>query len=442
MLLRRICPTTLEIPDDIYEELFKTYPQFVPYLDILRTRASLDTVAWHALVGPPGSCGETPSVCREFVRSVLQPIATHRHRFDVDQYTKFESGRRDTSYLSTETLVNLNPNYWSIPTRQEVEEMIRSMGKEPERHINLQWGDPYPSRSVNQIKYRCSAAAVAIRFLESLSKDSRSSITSIILNEDRAAVAFAECHGLGLVPYCRENPRLRVERRVNMWRTVFQTTTGNDKSEICYVDETFLARDISISMAVWIVEALELNSAGMPPGSFALTFDGDWACSEMFQTVVQRDAAWQAAIDLCLDRKFLPPLPYHERRKDPRNFDGGADNGDCWRRDNRWYLFEAFPQAIRDIVDGNSIVKCNFALGEAWDVERLVEQNKEWSFADWKAGWYDREKETFEPDPPSPSWVQLRCENSWDARLPLVISEEPDLEHLEYLMGNEWPIFF
>ncbi|KAK2033543.1 hypothetical protein LX32DRAFT_74198 [Colletotrichum zoysiae] len=440
-LLDRICPATLRIPDDIYEELSKSYPALVPYLDLLRTRAPLypgeddgddeDTYDERPLLGPPGSCGETPSVFRSFVHSVLQAIATHRHRFDINQFAKFEKATHSTNYVSVESLVNLKPELWSIPTREGVEEMISSMGNDPVRYINNEWSDPFLG-SISMTKHRYSAAAVAIRFLESLSKDSRSNIKNIVLDEDRAAVAFAECHAMGLVPYCQENPRLRVERRVNMWRTVFQTKTVNDLSESMNPQEgtTFHLDDMSCCMGVWILEALELEPAGMPPGSFTLTFDGDRVCSIMFENVVQRDAAWQEAIDLCFERNIFPPVPWLKRRRDSRNFmDMDEEDGVyCY---NKWYVFEGFPQAIRDIANGNSIVKCNFAVEKPWDVEKGLEQNKGWTFGQWKSHWLDSEKilrvgeAAYQPDPPSPSWLQMLCENSWDTRLPQTVLYGP-----------------
>ncbi|GKT88971.1 hypothetical protein CT0861_07137 [Colletotrichum tofieldiae] len=418
-----IHPDTLSVPEDIWRELSEAHPRFAPYVDVVKNRSNIYTVQWDN-VGPAGSCGETPSVFRSFIRSALQTIAAYKHRFNVEQLGRFENGKYDFDHTPLESLVNVNPNLWTIPTLQELEKTISSMGRGPAKTVAHAWDVDWPGYKINQIKHHYSAAAVAIRFLESLSKDCRSGIRNIVLNEDRAAVAFAECHGLGFVPYCQENPHLRVQRRVSMWRTVFQTTTANVNHHVMPPNEdiSLHSNDISYSVAVWILEALELKSAGMPPDSFTLTLDGDWTCSEIFHTVVQRDAAWQAAIDLCMERRILPPLSWDLRRRDSRNRRGF--DGEAYGQDNSWYSFEAFPQAIQDIVAGNSIIKCNFALGEAWDVERLVEENKGRTLDDWKAAWFLREKRHFDPDPPSPNWVQLLCDNSWETVLPCSLSDE------------------
>ncbi|KAK1963419.1 hypothetical protein LY78DRAFT_660328 [Colletotrichum sublineola] len=91
-------------------------------------------------------------------------------------------------------ILDVNPNPWAIPTCNGVEEMISSAGRHVEESVSWKW-----RRRSDQLgnRYWYSAAAVAIRFLESLTKDSRSSIRNIVLDEDRAAVGFAESHGLG-----------------------------------------------------------------------------------------------------------------------------------------------------------------------------------------------------------------------------------------------------
>ncbi|KAF6812014.1 hypothetical protein CMUS01_13158 [Colletotrichum musicola] len=206
------------------------------------------------------------------------------------------------------------------------------------------------------------------------------SIRSIVLNEDQRSVAFSECHALGLILYCRENTRLRIDRRVSR-RTVLQTTMADIDYTVPYAEAKLEPSQISYRVAVWILDALELQAAGMPPGCFTLTLDGDSTCSEIFQTLVQRDTAWQTAIDLCLERDILPALAWDVRRRDSRNLGGR----------NEWYLFEAFPQAIEDILAGRSIVKCTFGLGDAWgetcDVERFIEENKSKTMDEWREAW-------------------------------------------------------
>ncbi|KAF5527506.1 hypothetical protein CGCA056_v001755 [Colletotrichum aenigma] len=430
-----IFPDVLSITEDIWKELSEIDPKFTPYLGLLKRRSN----GWQITedgrrerapkamptIGPPGSCGETPSISREWVRSVLQTLLEHRHHFGEEQFTLFEIGWSEYRFMENQiaSLVNVNPDPWEIPSPpQRVNDLIQSLGNPFEEYFSQEWdlihsGPPDKS----QIKYHYSAAAVAIRFLASLPLVCRMSIRTIILDEDRYAVGRAESHGLGLIPYCQENPRLRVERRASMWRTVLQSMTGNRPPphtvpEKRQGNECLYAASISDCVAVWVLEALELERAGMPAGSFSLVLDGDSVCPRIFQDVVQRDAACQAAVDLCLERKILPALSWSERRSDPRHNWRSTALGEYAGKDNMWYLFEDFPQAIRDITSGNSIVKCNFDVGKMVDPEALVRERRYWKMDDWKEGWWGHKFESFRPD--SGSWIDLLCDNSYQSDLP------------------------
>lgn len=392
--LDQIYPDTLSVPDDIWKEISAIEPRLAPYVDFLRrrpngwrimefsngTRGSVPSIIERPEIGYPGTCGETPSGFRKFVRSALEILLANKHRFESEEFPRFEKGVLPPHVTQIEGIVGINPSAWEIPTLQSLDRYLRDMCPATAAEISELWETPNGGIDLRLIEHHYSAAATAIRFLCSLPRDSRLSIRNIILNEDRAAVAFPEAHGLGLIPYCQENPRLRVERRVSMWRTVFQTETGTfiSPAKPDIYNNGLLAGLISHPVAVWILEALELEPAGMPPGSFLLTFEGDQACSEVFRTVVQRDAAWQAAVDLSLERQILPSLSWVMRR-----LDGWANHA----AETKWYVLEGFPQAVQDIVAAKSIVKCNFDVGEAWDVEKLVEERKNWTMSDWQKRW-------------------------------------------------------
>lgn len=93
------------------------------------------------------------------------------------------------------------------------------------RYNDGQPDDPGTGREGNQGKYRFSAAAAAVKFLSSCPV--RMHLRSIRLLEDKLAVAYPESHAQGLIKFCIENPRLHVERRVDLWRNVFQS--GDDE---------------------------------------------------------------------------------------------------------------------------------------------------------------------------------------------------------------------
>lgn len=159
------------------------------------------------------------------------------------------------------------------------------------------WGE-------NLGKYRLSAAAVAIHCLRSvLSPTARRQVCRIVLNEDRDAVGFASCHARGLIPFCADNPLLRIERRVSVWRNLFCWTwhDGGDWHDRVDVPldsrwGRLQPREVTEPVADWMVEAAALEQLGMPQGSFTLVLDGDpipLRTSQVFHHVVQWDAANQ-----------------------------------------------------------------------------------------------------------------------------------------------------
>ena len=164
-----------------------------------------------------------------------------------------------------------------------------------------------------------SAAAVAVRFFKSLSQSMCLEIRKFVLHEDRRSVAYPECHVLGLIPFCVQNPLLHIERRVSIWRVLLPgvdsvSGLGRIKTlkELCNGDEyddevtaddcrehfdKFCSARFSISCCRWITEALVLAANGMPAESFSLLLNGDDAPdqSSVLFDIVREDAARHVA---------------------------------------------------------------------------------------------------------------------------------------------------
>lgn len=164
------------------------------------------------------------------------------------------------------------------------------------------------------IKYTYSTAALAIRLLKSILIQTWAQLRDVVLYEDFEAIAMPACHARGLIPFCRENSQLRVEWVVNFWRSALTI----DSNRVCRYHSNELIRDLhgpldeevrddqlisrSLTKAVdaWILEVQLLPSLGMPQSSFTLMLDGDAIPekSAMVFDIIQRDAAWQTALDI------------------------------------------------------------------------------------------------------------------------------------------------
>jgi hypothetical protein len=212
-----------------------------------------------------------------------------------------------------------------------------------------------PSRG-DRFLFFLSAASIAIDFLER-NPDQRRNIRHIILDEKDRCVGMPECHGLGLIRFCRENPKLRIGRRASIWKTIWRMEAPSNPDDPGY--DPIEMQSITKDVARWVVEALDLVPAGMPPGSFTLVLNGNSAteeCTRLFQNV-QCEAAWQTALGESFDRGILPKTAYHDRRR------------------LSYYFYEGFPQALRAISAGSCRAVCaNFCVGEPWDAEAMIER--------------------------------------------------------------------
>lgn len=398
---------------DIAKDVSKEYPSLAPYVELLRARRDIDV---HIFTGLRGSAGQTPSVFRRFARFLMQEIVADRYQFG-EECLRFEKAPfAHYSKASLETFLSLDPEPWSIPTSEDILRMksvINALGLHAPAKTRLSI-----THEKRHLKPYYSAAAVAIRFLKSMPAHDREHLRNIVLEEDHPAVAFSECHAQGLIPFCQENPRLRIDRRANLWRTVFQTTTAN------YTWYDFRSRylnhragrpirslhadSITYLVGIWTMEALELQRAGMPPGSFTLTFTGGpgrLTCSEIFKEVVWRDTALQSAIERCLQRNIISPISWAEQN---RTYD--SRQRACW-----WLSFDGFPQAVRDMFAGESIVRCDFPTdceGE-WDAEDYIRANSGINSLVHK--WFVRPQgyKDYEPEQPSPFWEDMLSEDEY-----------------------------
>jgi hypothetical protein len=335
--------------------------------------------------------GEAPSLRVEFVRFILEQLCTHP-RF-LEEATMVPRLWGDAG-CDAQALKDASFDPWIIPGLQELKDVaLTSQG----------YPDPF-SRPITHVQFSYSAASAAIKFLQSTSAIARSHMRKLVLLENGESMARPECHGAGLVSYCQANPKLCVERFVSLWESAFTVKPErraiythdmhedvNDPIPEFLKSDRLFANTITRSVATWIVECLRLPSLGMPEGSFTLVLDGNPIpdkTAEVFQ-VVQRDVAWQKALDLCYARDLLP-YTWLDRR-----FRCG-------------FIYDALPNALRDISQESSLIRCNFDPGLPQDPEALVAAHNGWSIEEWERAWDTHEPAEYQTVPPLPPWHVLR----------------------------------
>ena len=231
-----------------------------------------------------------------------------------------------------------------------------------------------------RFRYQFSAASVALSFLDSMSRFAQLQIRKIVIHEENRAVAWPQCHAQGFIPFCQRNPKLRIERRVDLWKAILLAASGllidnenprgypwSENAHDCAQADSITSgiQDEQGCIASCIMEVMALHSLGMPPQSFRMVIDGDLTPTQSTRIfdVAKRDAAWQIACEACLsDRKiWQTPLDSWEIR--------------LWAV----YIMDGFPEALRAITNGQSPVSCNFDIGQMPDTEPLVSQGRTWT---------------------------------------------------------------
>ncbi|CAG7554705.1 unnamed protein product [Fusarium equiseti] len=254
------------------------------------------------------------------------------------------------------SLVDQSFKRWDIPDRNDLAMAGRRSHDRQLWKSVCSWQGP-GGRSMNKeykLKFRFSAASAAIRFLKHLPANKRLCIRNLVLREDGFAVGQQERHSVGLILYCKENPRLRIDQRLGMVKNIFQAAglTEHGFSLIhCYA-----TRDRP--------EDIFFTHLGMPKDSFTLTLDGECVpdiCSDFFQQIVLRNVAIQQAI--------------HQRFPYPA---GIIPSEDLWERINPYCI-----QASKCLVNQSSILRSNFHPGVMWDVDKLIADHPEYEHRQW-----------------------------------------------------------
>ena len=356
-----------------------SYPQFAPVVNLWRSQRTVRH--------PRTSWGEPPSIWRDFITFVLRLIAKDP-RFVELAHTALRSchGCDGRSPLKT---IGSFTQPWIIPSNTDLEELVDMAQVE----LKLPYYAPC-------MRYAYSAASSAIRFLQSISHTTRNAIRNIHVLEDRECIASPECHGSGFVSFCQENTKFRVTHVVNLWKNAFPVCILDSASYMYAMPDNppsldhdlLRARRITKSVGAWLTEASALPSFGMPRGSYTFVLDGSPNAehtSEVFR-VVQRDVAWQSALDACYARGLLPELSWKERRGCPG------------------YMYEGLPDLLQTLSTQSAHIRTNFDLGHPFSTEDLIEERQGWSQIDWDCGWAEHEPRDFQTKSPLPPWQTLR----------------------------------
>ena len=351
---------------------------------------------------------DTPSKTCQFVTSILAAVAAHPKFFKLTEnsprWTPEKSG-----YDDPREVIVYNYMPWKIPTEEDIMAMKHVLGSE-NRVDDTNRND---IRYRYRFRYQFSAASVALSFLDSMSRFAQLQIRKIVIHEENRAVAWPQCHAQGFIPFCQRNPKLRIERRVDLWKAILLAASGllidnenprgypwSENAHDCAQADSITSgiQDEQGCIASWIMEVMALHSLGMPPQSFRMVIDGDLTPTQSTRIfdVAKRDAAWQIAFEACLSDRRIWQAPL-----------------DWWEiRPNSAYIMDGFPEALRAMTNGQSPVSCNFDIGQMPDTESLVSQGRTWTLEEWESNWTASVPANIDTEVPSCSWLDLQRENT------------------------------
>lgn len=236
---------------------------------------------------------------------------------------------------SQQRLLELRFEDWDIPDSARLEEIIRLAPRPCWWYENKDPDQPEP------IVYY-SASAYAIQFFRSLPLECRQNIRRVVIEEGESCVGKVQSNANGLIPFCQENPKLRVEIKVN---AVQEFLIGPWRSWTGYFPITGLIG----RLVTWLYEISLLADRRMPQGQCSYTFDGaEPSLLLRLWDGIKRCAAINEAIDR------LPEAPPGEGKHPLLH-----------------HLLHPYTHIlIKQVINGELPVSFGPDLGEVWDIEQ------------------------------------------------------------------------
>ncbi|KAK6062916.1 hypothetical protein SCUP515_12889 [Seiridium cupressi] len=301
------------ITSDMRQAVAARFPMFLPTLDKLMAMEEDDYDNDYWTYGIRKMSGLIPSLYYEALHYTVQLLR-----------------RQCMDPKISELDIGCKP--WGIPSEPELDYMANALCStlkdECCASLPIVWYDEivppsngwefyhlYPG---DRSRYNYSAAAAAFFFLKS-KPELLVHMRKLVLDEDRPSPLEPTLQGKGLIPFCEENPHLRIQRRVRLWTNVLVSddrllSTPADRLEHALDGSPpwhagSPAHHIAPAVWEWIEESLALSP------NFSMVFDGNplpELSAEIFRDILVRDAVMQVAQQECIVRGLTPSPSWAE----------------------------------------------------------------------------------------------------------------------------------
>jgi hypothetical protein len=164
---------------------------------------------------------------------------------------------------------------------------------------------PELAKLSEHIKWRFSATAICINFLQWFTIEQRKHVRRTCLQEDFQAACVPERHIRGLNPYCIDNPQLRIEQHIGFWTNILPGDWRDPSLRLSQV-----AADVILPrFTAWLNDIISLPSLGLPDHALVVHFDV--TCSKPVRTraLLKEAACMQETMAAwCANHSVQPPV--------------------------------------------------------------------------------------------------------------------------------------
>jgi hypothetical protein len=195
------------ITTDLASRSETEYPDALPVLQYLRTGKHMDFYTRNHHVS--GIWSYCPRIFHNFIQYTLQELVVSTNKAF---WEAAENEGQEYTKENITSLLLLNLLSCTVPDKAEIYIL--------EKACQLGRNSPAFEELPQRLKCYFSAAAHAVAFLTNIHPNVRACLRRVILDEAHASFDLPHDYALDLVSFFKENPKLRIERRVHIWRTV------------------------------------------------------------------------------------------------------------------------------------------------------------------------------------------------------------------------------
>jgi len=270
---------------------------------------------------------------------------------------------------SHQQILDWQPDPWLIPTVEQLSRIEQLLIPQSQGQEDWAWQHSH-------IKLYSSGTAICAATLRRLPSNVRKHVRSIFLRESCGAVSNPDAHAEGLIPFCKENLRLRI-----LYMAGFATNLAPSfwedfrPAEYTYVNALAAKYFYCRILVDWLTRTADLHRRGMPNESFTATLDV--RSQEAFR--LWRYVERAAAVALHLVERLGPR---HELTSESIDSHGNPYHVLMETLARTWRLPVHLSTVFNDVMNGRSMIRLDLPADELLEPFTPTQPFCQWTFND------------------------------------------------------------